>query len=365
MAPFVAPDHIRRISPYVPGKPIDELAREMGLADIVKLASNENPYGPSPQAIAAAHDAVAAIHRYPDGGGFDVTRALAQRLAVDPAAIVLGNGSNELLDLVVRTFYRPGDTAVTSANSFVVYPLAMGVVGSECRQVATRDDGYDLDALLAAVGERTRFVFLANPNNPTGTAITNTDLTAFLDRLPDHCLCCLDEAYFEYRDPAADPVDGVALFRAGQRLAVFRTFSKAYGLAGLRIGYLVIDPALAADIHRVREPFNTNHVAQRAALAALADIDHLTRVVAANAVGRTELTAGLRDLGLAPAPSQANFVYVDLGRPAGPVYQAMLRAGVIVRPVGPTQVRITVGAPDENRRCLAALDDALATGPEA
>jgi len=362
---FVAPDHIRRISPYVPGKPIDELAREMGLADIVKLASNENPHGPSPRAIAAAHDAVAAIHRYPDGGGFELTRALAERLAVEPAAIVLGNGSNELLDLVVRTFYRPGDTALTSANSFVVYPLAMGVVGSECRQVATRDDGYDLDALLAAVDETTRFVFLANPNNPTGTAITNTDLTAFLDRLPDHCLCCLDEAYFEYRDPGADPVDGVALFREGRRLAVFRTFSKAYGLAGLRIGYLVIAPALAADIHRVREPFNTNHVAQRAALAALGDTDHLARVVTANAVGRAELTAGLRTLGLSPAPSQANFVYVDLGRPAGSVYQAMLRGGVIVRPVGPTQVRITVGTPDENRRCLTALAAALATGAEA
>jgi len=363
MSRFEAPDHIRRISPYVPGKPIDELAREMGLADIIKLASNENPHGPSPRAIAAAHDAVAAIHRYPDGGGFDLTRALAERLAVEPAAIVLGNGSNELLDLVVRTFYRPGDTALTSANSFVVYPLAMGVVGSECRQVATRDDGYDLDALLAAVDERTRFVFLANPNNPTGTAVPDMALTGFLDRLPEHCLCCLDEAYFEYRDPAADPVDGVELFRDGRRLAIFRTFSKAYGLAGLRIGYLVIDPALAADIHRVREPFNTNHVAQRAALAALGDADHLARVVAANAAGRSELSAGLRALGLAPAPSQANFVYVDLGRPASAVYQGMLRAGVIVRPVGPTQLRITVGTPDENRRCLAALGDAL--GAEA
>jgi histidinol-phosphate aminotransferase len=362
MTPFSAPDHIRRISPYVPGKPIDELARELGLSGIVKLASNENPYGPSPRAIAAAHDAVAAIHRYPDGGGFELTRALAQHLAVDPAAIVLGNGSNELLDLVVRTFHRPGDTAVTSANSFVVYPLAMGVVGSECRQVPTREDGYDLDALLAAVDETTRFVFLANPNNPTGTAITHTALTAFLDRLPDHCLCCLDEAYFEYRDPAADPVDGVALLRAGRRLAVFRTFSKAYSLAGLRIGYLVIDPALAADLHRVREPFNTNHVAQRAALAALSDADHLARVVEANAAGRVALTAGLRALGLAPPPSQANFVYVDLGRPADSVYDALLRAGVIVRPVGPTQVRITIGTPDENRCCLAALEAALATG---
>jgi histidinol-phosphate aminotransferase len=363
--PFTPPDHLRRISPYVPGKPIAELARELGLADIVKLASNENPYGPSPRAMAAAHDALAASHRYPDGSGFDLTRALAGRLAVDPAAIVLGNGSNELLDLVVRTFYRPGDTAVTSADSFVVYPLAMGVVGGECRQVATRDDGYDLAALLAAVDETTRFVFVANPNNPTGTAVTRTALTAFLDRLPDHCLCCLDEAYFEYRDPDADPVDGAALFRAGRPLAVFRTFSKAYGLAGLRIGYLVIDPALAADLHRVRAPFNTNHVAQRAALAALGDTDHLARVVAANALGRAELTTGLRALGVAPPPSQANFVYVDLGRPASPVYQAMLHAGVIVRPVGPTQVRLTVGTPEENRRCLAALEAALATGAEA
>jgi histidinol-phosphate aminotransferase len=356
---FSAPEHIRRIVPYVPGKPVEELAREMGLTDIVKLASNESPLGPSPRAVEAARVAVAAMHRYPDGGGFDLTRALAHQLGVEPEAIVLGNGSNELLDLVVRTFHRPGDTAVTSANSFVAYPLAMGVVGSECRQVAMRDDTYDLDALLAAVDETTRFVFLANPNNPTGTAITATDLTAFLDRLPDHCLCCLDEAYFEYRDPAADPVDGVALFNAGWRVAVFRTFSKAYSLAGLRIGYLVVDPALAADVHRVREPFNTNHVAQKAALAALEDTDHLARVVAENAAGRQQLTDDLRALGLAPPPSQANFVYVDLGRPSAPIYQAMLRDGVIVRPMGPTQLRITVGTAVENRRCVDALQAAL------
>jgi histidinol-phosphate aminotransferase len=362
--PFSAPEHIRRIAPYVPGKPVEELAREMGLTDIVKLASNENPVGPSPRAAEAARAAIAAIHRYPDGGGFDLTRALARRLGVEPAAIVLGNGSNELLDLVVRTFYRPGDSAVTSANSFVVYPLAMGVVGSECRQVAMRGDTYDLDALLAAVDETTRFVFLANPNNPTGTAVSRGALTAFLDRLPDHCLCCLDEAYFEYQDPEADPVDGVALFNAGRQVAVFRTFSKAYGLAGLRIGYLVIHPTLAADVHRVREPFNTNHVAQKAALAALADPDHLTRVVAENAAGRQWLGDALRGLGLAPPPSQANFVYVDLGRPAAPVYQAMLRAGVIVRPVGPTQLRITIGTTAENRRCVGALQEALATPAE-
>ncbi|MGD2064422.1 MAG: histidinol-phosphate transaminase [Nitrospirota bacterium] len=362
--PFAAPEHIRRIAPYVPGKPVEELAREMGLSDIVKLASNENPLGPSPRAIDAARTAVTEIHRYPDGGGFEVTRALARHLDVEPAAIVLGNGSNELLDLVVRTFHRPGDTAITSANSFVVYPLAMGVVGSECRQVAMRDDTYDLDALIAAVDETTRFVFLANPNNPTGTAITRTSLIAFLDRLPEHCLCCLDEAYFEYRDPAADPVDGVALFSAGRRVAVFRTFSKAYGLAGLRIGYLVIDPALAADVHRVREPFNTNHVAQKAALAALEDTDHLARVVAENAAGRKWLGDALRNLGLAPPASQANFVYVDLGRPAAPVYEVMLKAGVIVRPVGPTQIRITVGTEAENRRCIDALEAALAAPAE-
>jgi histidinol-phosphate aminotransferase len=361
---FSAPEHIRRIAPYVPGKPVEELAREMGLSDIVKLASNENPLGPSPAAVAAARAAMAAIHRYPDGSGFELTRALARHLGVEPAALVLGNGSNELLDLVVRTFYRPGDTAVTSANSFVVYPLAMGVVGGECRQAAMRDATYDLAALLAAVDETTRFVFLANPNNPTGTAVTRIALTAFLDRLPDHCLCCLDEAYCEYQDPAADPVDGVALFNAGRRIAVFRTFSKAYGLAGLRIGYLVIDPALAADVHRVRAPFNTNHVAQKAALAALEDTAHLARVVAENAAGRRWLGDALRDLGLAPPPSHANFVYVDLGRPAAPVYQAMLRAGVIVRPVGPNQLRITVGTAAQNRRCMAALQAALAAHVE-
>jgi len=353
------PDHIRRIQPYVPGLPIEEVARELGLSGVIKLASNENPYGPSPKVVAAANAALAQLHRYPDGSAFHLTRALAAHLGVTAAQLCLGNGSNELLDLVARTYWRPGDTALTSANSFVVYRLAMAVLGAECRTVEMVNDTYDLDALAAAVDATTRLLFIANPNNPTSTAITATGLRRLLDRLPESCLCALDEAYFEYRDPHADPVDGVALLKEGYPLVVFRTFSKAYGLAGLRIGYCVAPVAIAADLNRVREPFNTNRVAQAAALAALADPDHVAQVVARNGRERARLTAGLRALGLEPPPSQANFVYCDLHRPAAPIHDAMLRAGVILRPVGATAIRITVGLPEENDRALAALATAL------
>ncbi len=359
--PFSPPDHIRRIQPYVPGRPIDEVARELGLSEVIKLASNENPLGPSPRALEAASGALAEANRYPDGSAFHLTRALADHLGVAPEQICLGNGSNELLDLIARTYWRPGDTALTSENSFVVYHLAMAVLGGECRTVPMVDDAFDLDALGTAVDATTRLLFIANPNNPTGTAITATGLRRLLDRLPDTCLCCLDEAYFEYRDtrPEADAVDGVALMEEGYPIACFRTFSKAYGLAGLRIGYCVASESIAADLNRVREPFNTNAVAQAAALAALADPDHVAQVVGLNARERVHIADGLRALGLDPPESQANFVYCNLGRLAQPVYDAMLHAGVIVRPVGPTAIRITVGLPSENDRCLAALAAAL------
>lgn len=355
------PDHIRRIQPYVPGKPIEEVARELGLSEVIKLASNENPLGPSPRALEAAAAALAEVNRYPDGSAFHLTRALANHLGVGPEQICLGNGSNELLDLVARTFVRPGDTALTSENSFVVYRLAMAVLGAECRTVLMVDDSFDLDGLAVAVKTTTRLLFLANPNNPTGTAVTATALRRLLDRLPESCLCCLDEAYFEYRDTGADAdaVDGVALLKEGYPIACFRTFSKAYGLAGLRIGYCVTTEAIAGDLNRVREPFNTNAVAQAAAVAALADPDHVARVVALNRDERGRMTTMLRELGLTPPESQANFVYCDLGRLAQPIYDAMLHAGVIIRPVGPTAIRITVGLPAENDRCLAALATAL------
>jgi histidinol-phosphate aminotransferase len=356
---FSPPDHIRRIQPYVPGRPIDEVARELGLSEVIKLASNENPLGPSPRALAAAAAALAEVNRYPDGSAFHLTRALADHLQVTPEQICLGNGSNELLDLVARTYWRPGDTALTSENSFVVYRLAMAVLGGECRTVPMVADTFDLEAIAAAVNPTTRLLFIANPNNPTGTAVTTTGLRRLLDELPEHCLCCLDEAYFEYRNPAADPVDGVALLKEGYPIAVFRTFSKAYGLAGLRIGYCVTSESIAADLNRVREPFNTNLVAQAAALAALADPDHVARVVDLNAGERAHLADGLRGLGLDPPESQANFVYCDLGRLAQPVYDAMLHTGVIIRPVGPTAIRITVGQPAESDRCLSALTAAL------
>ena len=350
------------LHPYQPGKPLSELEREYGVTDAVKLASNENPLGPSPKARAAVEASLADMARYPDGNGFALKAALSAKLGVDPAGITLGNGSNDVLDLIARAFLEPGREAVFSQYAFIVYPLAVQAVGATAKIAHAKDYGHDLAAMRAQIGQDTRVVFIANPNNPTGTWLPRSELEAFIADLPEHVVCVVDEAYFEYvREP--DYPDALAWLNRFPRLIVTRTFSKAYGLAGLRVGYGVSHPDIADLLNRVRQPFNVNTLALEAATAALDDIDHLRKAVAVNNEGLHVLATALTDLGVAYIPSVGNFITTHLGRPAGPVYQALLKEGVIVRPVAnygmPEHLRISVGLPHENERFLFALKKVL------
>jgi histidinol-phosphate aminotransferase len=359
-----APDYIRRIAPYVPGKPIEELARECGLAEatIIKLASNENPRGPSPRARAAIAAAAADVTRYPDGNAFALKSALAARHGVEREQVVLGNGSNDVLELAAQAFLRPGDHAVYAQHAFAVYPLATQARGATGIEVPARDYGHDLAAMRAAITPRTRVIFVANPNNPTGTWLPSAALKAFLAAVPREVLVVLDEAYDEYLDAAQRSVS-VTWLGAHPNLLVSRTFSKAYGLAGLRVGYGLMDRAVADLLDRVRQPFNVNSLAQAAALAALSDTDYVAESAALNREGLRELAAGLDALGVGYVPSYGNFLLVHVGDGAQ-VYARLLRQGVIVRPVAnyglPQHLRVTVGLPAENQRFLGALASALA-----
>jgi len=359
----LAPDYVRRLAPYVPGKPVDELARELGLdpATIVKLASNENPRGPSPRAIAAIAAAAGDITRYPDGNGFALKAALAARYDVDAEQIVLGNGSNDVLELVTHAFLRPGDEAVYAQHAFAVYPLATQARGATGVEVPARSFGHDLAAMRAAITPRTRVVFVANPNNPTGTWLPPAAVQAFVASVPRDVIVVLDEAYNEYLAPA-EQANATAWLAEFPHLVVSRSFSKAYGLAALRVGYGVTAPAVADLLNRVRQPFNVNSLAQAAAIAALADDAYVEESRALNAAGIVQLTAGLGKLGRRVLPSHGNFLLVHVGD-AADVYQRLLRRGVIVRPVAnyglPEYLRVTVGLPAENRRFLDALAIAL------
>ncbi len=359
----VAPGHVRRIAPYVPGKPVEELVRELHLdaASIVKLASNENPRGPGPVVAAAIAAAVANASRYPDGNGFALKAALAQRLSIDAAQIVLGNGSNDILELVTQAYLCPGDSAVYAQHAFVVYPLATQARGGVGIEVPARDLGHDLPAMRAAITATTRIVFVANPNNPTGTWLPPTEIEAFLAMVPADVLVVLDEAYNEYLEPA-QRAESVAWTEQYPNLVVSRTFSKAYGLAALRIGYGVMAPAVADMLNRVRQPFNVNALAQAAALAALQDTGYVDESRRLNNAGLAQLYAGLDALKIPYVPSHANFVLAKVGD-AARVNQALLAQGVIVRPVAnyglPEWLRISIGLPDENARFLAALATAF------
>jgi len=360
----LVPPHIASIKPYIPGKPMAELERELGLTSTIKLASNENPLGPSPKVLRALRAHLAEINLYPDGSAFELTRALAAKLEVAPESILLGNGSNEVIDIAVRTFLRPGEEVVSAAGAFVVYQLATQAAGGTNVVVPMKDHTHDLPAMAAAVTPRTRLVFIANPNNPTGTWVAERAVERFMDGLPEGVIVVFDEAYREYVSRKGFP-ETLRRVRAGQPVFCLRTFSKAYGLAGLRIGYLVGPPEHVAEMNKVREPFNTNHLAQVAALAALADERHLRRVVRLNKQERARLGSELAALGLDVVPSEANFLLVGLRRDGNAVYQHLLRRGVIVRPVGnygyPAHLRITVGLPDQNDRLIAALREVLAT----
>ena len=355
---------VQKLSPYVPGKPVDELARELDLdpAGIVKLASNENPLGPSTKALEAIRGELTELTRYPDGNGFALKAALAARYGVDLAQVTLGNGSNDILDLVARAYLAPGLNAVFSQYAFAVYPISTQAVGAEGRAVPARDYGHDLDAMLAAIDANTRVVFLANPNNPTGTWFGPAALEAFLAKVPESVLVVLDEAYIEYAEGDELP-DGLDYLARYPNLLVSRTFSKAYGLAALRVGYAISSPAIADVLNRVRQPFNVNSLALAAACAALDDTDYLARSRQLNDAGMAQLEAGLRELGLSWIASKGNFIAVDFGRDTAAINQALLREGVIVRPVAgygmPHFLRVSIGLAAENARFLDALAKVL------
>lgn len=360
---------VRALRPYQPGKPVEELEREFGIRNAIKLASNENPFGPAPSAITAGNAALQNIARYPDGSGHALVERLAEKHSVTAGCITPGNGSNDVLDLVARVFLTPQHEAVFSQHAFAVYPISVQAVGASARVAPAHDGsrgpawGHDLEAMRALVGDATRVVFIANPNNPTGTWLGADELEAFIAGLPPHVMVVVDEAYFEYVE-AADYPDASRWLDKYPNLIVTRTFSKAYGLAGLRVGYALSHPDVADLLNRVRQPFNVNLVAQAAALAALDDEDHLAQCVQRNRAGMQQLVAGFAELGLPHIESAGNFVCVDTGRSGSAVYQALLREGVIVRPVDnygmPNHLRVTVGRADENARFLAALAKVLA-----
>ncbi|QSI78560.1 histidinol-phosphate transaminase [Niveibacterium microcysteis] len=358
-----APEYIRSISPYIPGKPISELAREMGLReqDIVKLASNENPLGASPKALEAAQRAISEIHRYPDGNGFELRAALVKKFGVAPEQIVLGNGSNDLLNLCAAAYLNHETSAVFSQHAFAVYPLAVKSAGAHGIEVPAREFGHDLPAMLAAIRPDTRIVFIANPNNPTGNFLPAVEIEAFLDAAPDDVLVVLDEAYNEYLEPE-QRYDSVAWLEKYPNLVITRTFSKIYGLGGLRVGYGLARAELADLLNRVREPFNVNNVALAAAAAALGDEAFVARSYAVNRDGMAQIIAGLKALGLEYIPSSGNFLTFRVGD-AATINRKLLEQGVIVRPIAsyqmPEWLRVTIGLPAENERFLGALAKAL------
>jgi histidinol-phosphate aminotransferase len=353
---------IAGLTPYVPGKPVSELERELGISGSIKLASNENPLGPGPLARVAIAACLNELGRYPDGGGFELRRALAEHLGVSPQSITLGNGSNDVLDLVARVFLQPGTESLFSEHAFAVYPIATQAVGATPRVASARAYGHDLEAMAALVSDRTRVVWIANPNNPTGTWLRSDALQAFVDSLPETCLVVVDEAYTEYVDEPGFP-DATHWIGTYPILIFTRTFSKAHGLAALRLGYALSDPRVADLLNRVRQPFNVNSLAQAAAAAAIGDRDHVRASVALNSAGMAQLTAAFDAMGLDYIPSVGNFVAVDLGRPAAPLNEVLLRLGVIVRPIAnyglPNHLRVSIGLPEENARFIAALGQAL------
>ena len=360
----LSPSYVRSIAPYQPGKPISELAREMGLdeARIVKLASNENPRGIGPRTRAAIEAAISEVARYPDGNGFELKNALARRYGVETASIILGNGSNDVLELVAAAFLGPGRAAVLSQHAFAVYPLATQARGARMIVVPALDYGHDLAAMAKAVDDETYVVWIANPNNPTGTHAMPDAVEALLKRVPERVIVVLDEAYNEYLPPDRR-FDSLKWLKRYPNLVITRTFSKAYGLAGLRVGYGLAHPSVADVMNRVRQPFNVNSIALAAAAAALDDMEFVARSYAENLQGLKQLEEGARSLGLAYIASFANFLTIRVGK-AAEIYKRLLRRGVIVRPVGggyglPEHLRVTAGTGPENERFLSALAASL------
>jgi len=352
-----AHQHILKLVSYEPGKPVEELAREMGLqpADIIKLASNENPLGPSPKALAAMRDALDRAHFYPDGGGWALRGAIAEKLGLARENVILGNGSNEIIEFIGHAFLRPGDEVITARHAFAVYTLMAQLFGAKTVEVPDPAFIHDLDAMLAAINWRTRQVFIANPNNPTGTMVGQQEIDRFMDRVPDEVLVVFDEAYYEFLD---NPPDVLKFVRDGRNVVVMRTFSKIQGLAGLRIGYGLASREIAAVLQKTRQPFNANSIAQAGALAGIQDEEYMRKTRELMHEGREFLQSEFSSMDLEFVPSSANFVLVRVGD-GDKIFQALLRRGIIVRAMRsyklPEWLRVSVGTMDQNRRLIAEL----------
>ncbi len=356
-------EYVAKIKPYVPGKPIQEVERELGLTGSIKLASNENPLGPSGKAMEAVKRFLQSdgeLNRYPEGSGYYLKNALSERLSqetgipVNAGQIILGNGSNELIDIAVRTFVGPGEEGIMATPSFVVYPMAVQSVGGVAKEIPVREYRHDLDGMAKAISERTKIVFIANPNNPTGTINRKDEFEKFMDRVPEGVLVVVDEAYYEYVRDREYP-DTFAYFEDRRDVLILRTFSKAYGLAGLRIGYGIAQEHILSEMNKIREPFNTGSLAQLAAHHALADREHLTSTIRMNEDGKEFLYKELDALRIPYVPTEANFIYMPLRFASKVLYDALLYKGVIVRPVGRNEIRVTIGLPEENKRFVEAL----------
>lgn len=362
--PLRVAENIAHLVPYVPGKPIEEVQRELGIQEVVKLASNENPLGPSPKALEAIAQMAPKLHLYPDISSRTLRLALAKKLDIAPESLVFGNGSDDIIHLLGVTFLEPGDEVIQADPSFVRYEAAAVLNKALCHKVPlTPDWGYDLEALLRAVTSRTRLVFIANPNNPTGTILSRSGIEALLDRLPEQAILVIDEAYYEYATGLPEYPECLDFVRNERNVVLLRTFSKAYGLAGLRIGYGIMRPEIAGWLERTREPFNVNLLAQTAAAAALEDEAFVAQTVAVNEEGKRTLYAAFEHLGLDYTPTYGNFIFVQVGRDGRAVADALLRRGVIVR-FSPdfksqTHLRVSIGTPAQNARFLEALPEAL------
>ena len=347
---------ITKLQPYVPGKPIEELERELGISNIVKLASNENPLGPSDKVLAAITEASKEVTRYPDGNGFTLKSALADKYQLSTDQITLGNGSNDVLELIARAFVSPNDEVLFTQYSFAVYPLVTQAIGAKAVIAPARDYGHDLQAMSTLISEYTKLIFIANPNNPTGTIIPADELEVFIAQVPEQVLVVLDEAYVEYGD---QDVDTISWLRKYSNLIITRTFSKAYGLAGLRVGYALSHPEIADLLNRIRQPFNVNALALSAATVALKDDVYIAQTKQLNEQGMAQMIAGFDELALNYIPSKGNFITVNVQQNGDEVFTALLHQGVIVRPVGnyglPQHIRVSIGLEGENQRFLDAL----------
>lgn len=354
------PSYVSEIKPYVPGKPIEELERELGITDSVKLASNENPIGPSVKAIKVLlegimrQDVSSGINRYPDGSGYYLKKAISEKLSVGEDEIILGNGSNELIDIAVRTFIQPGDEVIMGNPSFVVYFSSVHAQGAKAVQVPLKNYTHDLDAMADAITSKTKMLFIANPNNPTGTINKKEEMSRMMERIPDGVLIVADEAYIEY---VTDPeyAESMKYLKDGRDVLILRTFSKIYGLAGLRIGYAIAPKYIITEMNKLRPPFNTSTLAQKAALAAIQDDEHIQASRAVNENGKQYLYEELDKLGIKYIPTQANFIYMILEQNSAEIYENLLREGVIVRPVGQKEIRVTIGLTEENKRFIESL----------